>query len=490
MKLNGTKTLETKQLILRKYVIEDSPSFFRNVMSDEKVFEYFAFGPHQSEVETEREVKGYLADYEDEKTYLWAITEKDNSEVIGKIAIDDSYLIFMQTCEVGYMIGSKWWGKGYATEALTAVINYLFEEEVYLIEAKYSSQNLASGKVLVKAGMIKEAVLVDRRMDKETGRRYDLIIYSIRNPQLIEDRKEVSQEVDHYFTEFMKEYEYPKKAQEELKHYYIQLLQSESWSDFQRLVLAYEENKDNFNQEAVEQLQQIANESSVPEYSVNLIYLISISKSLQKRYEDTRWSQQMFHDAMMDLKYKLQECHQMYDIWGNFVIWWEIGFFDLSRVALGRLQFEIIECLADFWKDGFRIKKGDPIINLHIPSSGPLLEKDCFQSYKAAAQFYKKYFPGKAIWFMCSSWLLYPQNMKMLPENSNIVTFMKKFDIIACQVDEQKEDLWRVFYKESLKPVDELPRATGLQRAYADWLQAGKSLGVGQGIFYLKKEEI
>lgn len=187
MKLNGTKTLVTKQLILRKFTLEDSPSFFHNVMSDEKVFDYFAFGPHKTEVETKQEVKGYIAEYKNGNAYLWAIVEKASNIVIGKIAIDDSYLRLLQTCEVGYMIGSKWWGKGYATEALTAVINYLFEEDVYLIEAKHSSQNAASGRVLAKAGMKEEAVLLDRRIDKKTGIRYDLVIYSIHNPRLKKD---------------------------------------------------------------------------------------------------------------------------------------------------------------------------------------------------------------------------------------------------------------------------------------------------------------
>jgi RimJ/RimL family protein N-acetyltransferase len=490
MKQNGTKTLETKQLILRRFTTEDSRSFFRNVMSDDKVFEFFAFGPHKSEDETEREVKDYVADYENGETYLWAITEKDSNEVIGKIAIDSSYLNLSQSCEVGYMIGSKWWGKGYATEALLAVIEYLFEEEVYLIEAKHSSQNEASAKVLAKARMNKEAVLVERRIDKQTGIRWNLVIYSIRNPRLTPKKEEATNEVDLYFTEFMKEYDYPSEAQEELIHNYGLLQQSSQWSDFQRLVLAYGENKDNFNQDAIKRLQQIASGSMISEYSINLIYLIRISKSLQKRYEEVRWTQQMFRDAMMDLKYKLQECHQMYDIWGNFVIWWELGFFDLSRVALGRLQFEIQEFSSDYTRDGFYIKKGEPIINLHIPSSGPLHEKDCLQAYKAAAKFYKKNFPGKVIWFTCSSWLLYPQNKKMLPAESNIVKFMKKYDIFACQVDDKKEDLWRIFYQESHKPASELPRTTSLQRACADWLQAGRSLGVGQGIFYMKKEDI
>lgn len=48
----------------------------------------------------------------------------------------------------------------------TRVINYLLDEcEVHIVEAKHHSTNPASGRVMEKAGMIKEAVLKDRRYD-------------------------------------------------------------------------------------------------------------------------------------------------------------------------------------------------------------------------------------------------------------------------------------------------------------------------------------
>jgi ribosomal-protein-alanine N-acetyltransferase len=84
------------------------------------------------------------------------------------------------------MLGSKWWNKGYATEALKAVIDYLFiSEDFYLIEAKYNSNNAASGKLLEKVGMLQDGVLRDRRLDKETGRRNDLVICSIRKAEYL-----------------------------------------------------------------------------------------------------------------------------------------------------------------------------------------------------------------------------------------------------------------------------------------------------------------
>ena len=68
---------------------------------------------------------------------------------------------------------------GYATEALKAVIKFLFEEcEAEVIFADHLSNNPASGKVMEKSGMKYEGRLRGRMIDKE-GKRNDLLSYSI-----------------------------------------------------------------------------------------------------------------------------------------------------------------------------------------------------------------------------------------------------------------------------------------------------------------------
>ena len=65
-----------------------------------------------------------------------------------------------------------------ATEALKSILDYLLNTcEFHLVEAKHYSLNPASGKVMDKAGMIKEAVLKERRYDSETNTYCDLIYY-------------------------------------------------------------------------------------------------------------------------------------------------------------------------------------------------------------------------------------------------------------------------------------------------------------------------
>lgn len=86
------------------------------------------------------------------------------------------------TLEIGYSISSKYWNKGYTTEAVKAIIDYLFNECNYnIIEAIIPSDNIGSIKVAEKCGMKLEATLKNRYKNKLTGKMNDLLIYSIFN---------------------------------------------------------------------------------------------------------------------------------------------------------------------------------------------------------------------------------------------------------------------------------------------------------------------
>lgn len=187
---NGTQQLETERLILRKFMIEDAEQSYINWASDCETSKYFAFYPHKEKSDTENIIKQWLNAYQSEEiNYIWAIVEKNNNEVIGNIRADSSYHI-LNICEVAYMLGSKWWNKGFATEALTEILNYLFiKEDFYLIEAKYNSTNIASGKLLKKVGMKQDGILRDRRLDKETGKRNDLVICSILKSEYLQNAR-------------------------------------------------------------------------------------------------------------------------------------------------------------------------------------------------------------------------------------------------------------------------------------------------------------
>lgn len=180
----GTRTIETDRLILRKFCIEDAEQMFYGWASDLSVSRFLFWEPHKDIDETRNILEGWIQKYK-KNSYNWAVQSKDTGKLIGSICCANMNK-YDHNCEVGYCYGSKYWGQGYATEALKAVIDYLFNEcNLHVIESLHHEKNIASGIVMSKAGMTKECVLKDRKYNPDTKTYSDLILYSIINPNNI-----------------------------------------------------------------------------------------------------------------------------------------------------------------------------------------------------------------------------------------------------------------------------------------------------------------
>jgi [ribosomal protein S5]-alanine N-acetyltransferase len=166
--------LITDRLILRRFTTGDTKSCFENWGNDETTGKYFPFLPVASVANLEQLINMYS-----ENEYMWAVVEKSSENVIGNVSINIPYEA-LQIGELAYLLGSKWYGKGYATEAVTAVLQYMFVyKDLHLIEAKYNENNSPSAKLLKKLGFQYDGTLRDRRIDKYTGERNALVICSI-----------------------------------------------------------------------------------------------------------------------------------------------------------------------------------------------------------------------------------------------------------------------------------------------------------------------
>ncbi len=160
MKHCGTKRLETNRLILRRFVNEDASAMYKNWASDSEVTKYLMWPTHSSKEISEEITKDWVSSYTNEKYYQWAIVVKENGkEPIGSIAVvqmDESTSMM----HIGYCIGKAWWHKGITSEALKAVMDFLFDEvEVNRIESRHDPRNPNSGAVMKKCGMKYEGTL-------------------------------------------------------------------------------------------------------------------------------------------------------------------------------------------------------------------------------------------------------------------------------------------------------------------------------------------
>ena len=87
------------------------------------------------------------------------------------------------------------------------------------------------------------------------------------------------------------------------------------------------------------------------------------------------------------------------------------------------------------------VKKGDPIISIHIPQGEKLTLESVRESIIQGMAFW-----GKEMPYLCHSWLLYPGLKDILPEKSNIIMFQNQFQIVETDWDEREAE-WRIWGK-------------------------------------------
>lgn len=301
--------------------------------------------------------------------------------------------------------------------------------------------------------------------------------------------------VTEFLTDFMNRYNYPEDAQRTFLRVSERL---DNESDFgaalDGIVNGYMYPAAGDLDAALHGVSALAEKYGENEYTMHFVFLLNCMPILKERYLERGYSEELFYASAADLGYKLQECIDCEGVPGTFVAGWNGGFLELDRFALGRFQFEERTYDRDYdfvTSCGMVIKKGDTVINFHIPSSGVSLTDEVrLDAYKRAHEFYKDLFPDGKTVFCCGSWLLYPRHREFLPEKSNILRFMDDFEIVSWSEKEEFGDGWRVFGRDSDLPVDRLPRDTSLRRAFADWISAGNKTGSGYGVFVFDGEKI
>jgi len=162
----GTVTLETERLTLRKIVLGDVASVFISLASDPDVMDGVGWDTSPTLASTEANIKALVQAYAnlEKPQYYWLMEEKLTKNIVGMIFVDD-YKDERRVAEVDYCIAKEQRGKGFAPEALRAVIRYLFDVvKFFRIEAVYNMDNGASGRVLEKVGMRFEGILRGRAL--------------------------------------------------------------------------------------------------------------------------------------------------------------------------------------------------------------------------------------------------------------------------------------------------------------------------------------
>ena len=136
--------METERLILDSIKESDKEDYFINISHDKKVLETFIC--RYAETMEEFDFSSYPG-----RQDLFAIRLKETGRLIGIISCFDEK---DGSCEIGYGIGSGYWNRGYATEAVHRFLDYLFREKrLKTVYASFFTGNDASRRVMEKCGM-------------------------------------------------------------------------------------------------------------------------------------------------------------------------------------------------------------------------------------------------------------------------------------------------------------------------------------------------
>ncbi len=174
----GTLDIETERLLLRQFRYEDGDSMMKNWAGLDEVQHNYG----ESTYKTPEEVKGlldiYISGYKNGFCYRWAVIEKESGECIGQVAyfLVDTHNNFG---EIEYCIGTAFQGKGYATEAAKAVIDYGFDRiGFHKVQICVRPSNISSKRVIEKCdfeyeGTLRDYFLIDGNYE---GRMYFSII--------------------------------------------------------------------------------------------------------------------------------------------------------------------------------------------------------------------------------------------------------------------------------------------------------------------------
>lgn len=147
-------TLASERLILRRLELDDAPLIY-DYMTEREIAANTMLIPYPYPAGA---AEDWINGTHQSDDYSFALIRKADNLFLGACGIgsDTSH----KRAEIGYWLGKPFWGQGYMSEAARRVIQFGFEElDLNRIQATYFTYNLASRRVMEKAGMTYEGTL-------------------------------------------------------------------------------------------------------------------------------------------------------------------------------------------------------------------------------------------------------------------------------------------------------------------------------------------
>ena len=155
--LRPPESFETDRLHARKPREEDAPAVFEAYASDPAATRFLAWVPYTELDKLATFLRGRSEAWNSgDGHYAYLLCLRGTDAPIGSIGvfIDEPKAMF------GYVFGRAYWGQGYATEALTALVRWTdTQPRIRRAWAYCATENMSSARVMEKAGLEREGVL-------------------------------------------------------------------------------------------------------------------------------------------------------------------------------------------------------------------------------------------------------------------------------------------------------------------------------------------
>ena len=213
------------------------------------------------------------------------------------------------------------------------------------------------------------------------------------------------------------------------------------------------------------------------EYRKLFLYLfVRFAADAYAEYRIRGIGDDVYFDTFRDIQIWCMNCVRDYGEFGIEEYGWLQEHVQLRLFRLGRLQFQPIVFGRELEVGGTKIDRERLVLNVHIPEGEPLDDGLAAVSFARARAFFRGIDPI----FVCHSWLLFPQLDEVLPPDSNIMRFQKRFAVVEVDPDDRQAEQ-RIFHKVLENPAA-YAEDTSLRRKAKAYLLAGRKLGSGYGI--------
>ena len=148
-------TIETARLRLRWLEPDDAPALLA-VFGDPSVCRYWS-RPALPDLAAAADLRREIAElFAERSLFQWGIAERGTGAVVGTCtlaALSEEH----RRAELGFALARGVWGRGYAGEAVAALLGFAFDAlGLHRVEADADPRNAASLRVLERAGFVRE----------------------------------------------------------------------------------------------------------------------------------------------------------------------------------------------------------------------------------------------------------------------------------------------------------------------------------------------